>query len=715
MDGELHHRGFIHWHRLCITTPQCTNNGAVGEHMVIMNRKKARGIAAYILALALAAGSFQCIDKPMDPVMPRWDIDLSAPVTDKTYSLSEIVDRSPDVLQVAAGSTLLQLKTSVKAQPTYVGDRIALDPISTAFSSQVGAFSINSASFSLPITIPGLTAGQTQIIPPIPARDVPAANGNVPYVQSAVLQSGTVTLTIENHMPVPMRIESLIIVANEAGGTIGQFDFGTTVIASGSSRSVSANLAGVTVRQRVLVQNIRVSSPGSGTSVVTIPNPMLVAVITSTNLVATSATVSNVDAQHTQVTRSIPLNSETLIKDVWINRGTLNLHVVSDVALQSTLRFRLLEVLTQSGAVYERVINLGARGSQDVSIDLSRCRIHGPANGFVRSLTADVIADVPGSSGSYVTISSTDQFSASVSSSVVVADSAIAVLKPTVIAIDQNVALSLGDITKKFKGSLDIPNASLQFTPQTSMNVPMQLDLRLESKGGNGSTVTLQVPVTKGNAGLGTIDFAPGDVGTFLSRVSGNIPDSLRVVGNVILNPDYDTTMTTNIGRNGSFAGEVAFSVPMSLRIVGGCFADTVVMGDTTNDGKTDQIIDPDVMKDVNLGRMHLEIDNGLPLGVKVKVVLLDNAHNPVLTIPQGEGDSLEIAAGLVVNGDVQSAAHSSRVIELRGTELTQFNNAAYVRMNVSTSTPGATAVNFHTTDNVRVRVWSEFSYRVNQ
>jgi hypothetical protein len=683
--------------------------------MAIMNDNKPLGIAACTLALALATGSFQCIDKPMDPVMPRWDIDLSAPIADKTYSLSEIVEKDPDLLQVAAGSTLLQLKTSVAAQPTYVGDRISLDPISTTFSSQVGQFSINSASFSLPIMIPGLTAGRSQIIPPIPATNVPAATGDVPYIQSAVLQSGTVTLTIENHMPVPMRIEAPVVIANEAGGTIGQFDFGTSLIAAGGSCSVSGNLAGVTVRQRVLVQNIRISSPGSGTSVVTIPNPMLVAAVSSTNLVASSATVSNVDPQHTQVTRSIPLNSETLIKDVWINRGTLSLHVVSGVALQSTLRLRLLEVLTQSGAVYERVINLAARGSQDVSLDLAHCRIHDPANGFVRSLTADVTADVPGSSGSYVTINSTDQFSASVTSSVVIADSAIAVLKPTIIAIDQKVALNLGDLTRKFKGSLDIPNANLRFTPQTSMTMPMELDLRLESRGGNGSTVTLQVPVTKGSAGIGTIDFAPGDVGTFLSSVSGNIPDSLRVVGNVILNPDYDTTMTTNIGRNGSFAGDVAFSVPMSLRIVDGCFADTVVMGDTTNDGKTDHIVDPDVMKDVNLGRMHLEIDNGLPLGVKIKLVLLDIAHNPVLTIPQSEGDSLEIGAGLVVNGDVQSSAHSSRIVELRGSELTQFNNAAYVRMNVITTTPGATAVNFHTTDRVRVRVWSEFSYRVNR
>jgi hypothetical protein len=680
--------------------------------MRIRNRRS--DLAVRILAIALATGAFQCIDKPMDPVMPRWDVDLSAPVADKTYTLAEVAEKNPDVLQVATGSTQLLLKTSVQAAPTLVGDHISLDPISTTFNSQVGSFSINSASFSVPVAIPGLTAGQTSMIPPIPPTDVPAASADVPNVENAVLESGTVTLQIENRMPVSMNVEAPIAVVNQSGGTIAQFDFGTTAIPAGGSRSVSANLAGVTIRKTVQVTNMRVSSPGSGLSVVTVPNPMLVVTINSSNLVATSATVSSVNAQHTQVTRTIPLNSQTLVKDVWINRGTLNFHMVSNVALQSTLRLRLLELLTQSGQPYEQVITLAPRDSQNVTVDLSRYRLHAPSNGFVRALTAEVNADVSAASGSPVTINSTDQFAATVTSSIVVADSAIAVLKPTVIAIDQRVALNLGDFSKKFKGSLDIPNANLRFTPLTSMSVPMELDLRLESRASNGSTTSLSVPVTKGTGSLGIIDFASGDVGHFLTQISGNIPDSMRVVGNVVLNPDYDTTMTTNIGRNGSFGGDVALSVPMSLRIIGGCFADTLVMGDTTHDGKADTIVDPDFMKDVNLGRMHLEIDNALPLGVKVKVVLLDNAHRPVLTIPQSEGDSLEIGAATVVNGDVQSAAHTSRILELKGTELTLFNSAVYVKMSVSTSTSGSEVVNFRTTDNVRVRVWSEFSYRVN-
>jgi hypothetical protein len=111
---------------------------------------------------------------------------------------------------------------------------------------------------------------------------------------------------------------------------------------------------------------------------------------------------------------------------------------------------------------------------------------------------------------------------------------------------------------------------------------------------------------------------------------------------------------------------------------------------------------------------MHIEIDNGLPMGVKVKVVLLDRAHRPLLAVPQTEGDSVAITAGIVSNGDVQASTRSSRILELKGSEVQMFNKAEFVQVSLGVATPGDAAVNFRTTDNVRIRVWSEFSYRVN-
>ncbi len=680
----------------------------------MVNRDKSIAAAVRVLAFALAAGAFQCFDKPVDPVMPRWDVDLTAPIANRSYALAEIAEKDPDLLQVVPGTTQLMLKTSAQAPLTFVGDRIALDPINSSFASELGPFSIKSQPFELSVNIPGFTPGQTTIVPPVPPMNMPAVSGDVPFIDYAMLQSGRVTMRIQNRMPVAIVIEEPITIVDEEGGTIGVLDFGAAPISAGGERSAGTDLGGILVRHRLRVQGMRISSPGSGTSPVTIPDPMLIVTLSAENLIALSANVSNIDAQRIDTTCTIPFDSKTLAKDVWINRGILNFHIVSTVNLPSTVRLRVAELLTQSGQPYERTIPLAPHDSQDIAVDLAHFHLHDPGNGFVRSLTADVSATTVGSAGNFVSIHSTDYVSAKVASSIVVADSAVAVLSPTAIAVDQMIGLNLGDLTTKFGGALTIPGAAMRFTPRTSIVLPMELNLRIESKDRNGSVTTLPVPVTKGNLGLSVIDFSPGDVGNFLSRASGDLPDSLRIVGMVVLNPDHDTTMTARIGRHGYFGGDVDLSLPMTLRIVDGWFADTLVMGDTTGDGNADYLIDPETLNEVNSGKVHLEIDNGLPMGVKMKLVLLDNGRHPLLTIPQSVGDSMEIGAAMVTNGDVQTPAHSTRIITLDKTEVSRFNSAVYVHMSMGVATPGVDAVNFRTTDKVRVRVWSEFSYRVN-
>ena len=71
---------------------------------------------ARITAIGLALGAFQCINKPMEPVMPNWDVDLAAPVANRTYTLGELVEKDTTLLTVSPGGTQLMLKTSVKSK-----------------------------------------------------------------------------------------------------------------------------------------------------------------------------------------------------------------------------------------------------------------------------------------------------------------------------------------------------------------------------------------------------------------------------------------------------------------------------------------------------------------------------------------------------------------------------------------------------------------------
>ena len=669
---------------------------------------------ARITAIGLALGAFQCINKPMEPVMPNWDVDLAAPVANRTYTLGELVEKDTTLLTVSPGGTQLMLKTSVKSDPTLVGDRISLDGFNTSFSSTLGSFSVEGGQMRLNVSIPGFVSGQQTIIPPIPATDIPAASGDLPVIESVFLESGTVSLRIQNRMPVAMRIESPIVARNEGGAAIATFDFGTSLIASGDSRTATTSVAGKAVQKRIRLESIRISSPGSGLSSVTIPDTMLLAEITPASLVATSATVTNLAPQHLSVSQEVPLTGESLVRDVWINRGTLSMRFVSSVDLQTSLRLRLPELLRPNGSAFDQVLIIAPRDSTLLNVDLARYRLHSQTGGFLRSLRAECTADIAPASGSAVTVRSTDNISARITSTQVVADSAVAAIQPTVIAIDETIGLDLGEISSKFRGKINIPAATMVFTPRTSINVPMELNLRFEARDTKGAVSSLEVPVTKGTLGASPITFAAGDVGAFMSSLTGMLPDSLRVVGSIVINPDYDTTVATAIGRNCAFAADVDVAVPMSLSITGGAFSDTLVLGDTTGDGNADKRMDEKTLAEMNSGQLHVEIDNGTPLALKVKFGLMDRLRKTLLLVPQTEGDSIAINGGVVMNGDVYASSRSTFTINLSNIDIRQFNVADLVKVDLALGTSGTSAVNFRTTDKVHVRVWTQFSYRVN-
>lgn len=276
--------------------------------------------------------------------------------------------------------------------------------------------------------------------------------------------------------------------------------------------------------------------------------------------------------------------------------------------------------------------------------------------------------------------------------------------------------MKFGDLSKKFKAQLHFSSAAMRFNPAMTIGFPLQLNLRLEAKK-EGSPVpeVLQVPPTRWKSGLDMINFASFDVARFLSNLSGNIPDSIRLVGNVVVNPDYDTTSIGSVGRNSSFGGDLSLTVPLALSITDGIIADTVPIDDTTKVGSQGNRIDQKTLNAMNYGKLYVEIENGLPVQLAVKIMLLDRLRNTLLTVPQLDGDSVRVSPAVVQDGDVQSHVRTLAVIELRGPELKQFNPAQFVKYALAISTPVGQEVNFRSTDNVHVRIWGEFSYRVNQ
>jgi hypothetical protein len=171
-------------------------------------------------------------------------------------------------------------------------------------------------------------------------------------------------------------------------------------------------------------------------------------------------------------------------------------------------------------------------------------------------------------------------------------------------------------------------------------------------------------------------------------------------------------TLADFVSKDSSFVGATPEGTQLAY---GGHFVDTASIGDTSGTGKGHTLVDQETAADINSIKLHVVIDNAIPLKVALKLQMLDGANGLVLVIPQTAGDSITIPAPAVAGGTVQSPSHAERIIQLAGTEIQQFNSAYSLAYVLLMSTPGAGAVRFESTQTIRIRVWAEFSYQVNK
>jgi hypothetical protein len=661
-----------------------------------------------LIAVILAWTFGGCMSKPQDPMAPRWDVGLSMPVANKSYTMAEIVEKDSSILSVQPGGTLLMYKTSLRTDRSYVGDLLSLDPLHVSAQATLGSFALGGATVAIPVVIPGATSGFP--IPPAPSITLDSASGTIPGIQQALLKSGTATLTVRNTYPAPLTFLDPVNIKNTFGTIVGSFVFSPSTVPAGGQISASVNLTEKLVTSSMELTNMRVSTTGSGGQNVQ-PGNALNATIVVGNLVAHNAVFTQIPPQIlvNNDTTALALQDSTLFKEVRIHSGSLAIHFASHVDVNMFFRYRLIEVLRQGGQTYVDSVLLGPGSTQDKNINLA---------GFtMRSTDGDYLHDIhvvstvnmyQGSNGVPVQITEADSVGVSVQSSTLVADSVVAAIKPTSIQVYKSVALNLGDLTGRFKGQLNIPAANLRFTPETDIQTPMQLNLMFEAVNKQGQRIaTLPVPSKSGGTGREIIDFSPQDVGAFLSQISGALPDSIRVVGSVILNQNYDLSQPIGLGRNSSFGGSLDFGIPMNLAIQNGSLVDTTTVADTTGDGQSDSRIDSKTLDNARTGRLHVEFENGLPLEARLKVRFLNRQRQQLLMIPQAAGDSITVLGGVVAGGDVQLPTLSQLMIELSGAEMKTFNDIDLAIIGLSFSTP-AGIVNFRSTDKVHLRMWVE-------
>jgi hypothetical protein len=676
-------------------------------------------VRAFLLLLSLFA--VNCSRDLQTPLAPKWDVDLTVPITDRTLTLGEMIDRDSSLIHVGAGNQLVFSK-SVAAPPTFVGDQITWTPSAATGQLRLGAFSMKVDPVILSMNVPGLVPGATV---PVPASsfvlpDVPNAMQDEATITCA---SGTIGMTIRNNLPVQLVGTSPVKLVDGQGTIQAFFDFTNVAIPPGGSQTIYDDLTDRTIGNGTGISGFSFHTPGSGTPVTIPADSMLVATLSTSGLRASNAHMSGIPAQRLvdNAKTNMDFVDSTIIQDVRAKSGRLALEFRNRINLGVLLKFRLSELWRSVGGrmvQFEDSVSLTADGEASYEMNLAGYRIASPTGGLVTSLELVSAVIIPSDVTTPVGLHDTDKVEISMSMlSPIVIDSANAVLKPTWIDMNTVVPLGLGTAVQKYKWQLLIPSASLVLNTNSTVDCPADLYLTLSAtKDAAGNLATLTVPASQRRltGGQGVITFDETEVGAFLSQLSAGLPDSIRISGKVLVNPSDvyvpGAAGLRSIGRNCSFGGTLSLNVPLKVGFGGSVYCDTAAVGDGKQRPPSGEV------DGVNTGRVMMQLENALPMQVGVKLRLMDFMRQPILTIPQSGVPVQMTSASVDAQGNVTMPAHSTVVLELNHAEAQLVSPACYVEYTFDLSTSlGSPAVYFKTTDYIHVQSWSEISYGVNK
>jgi hypothetical protein len=680
-------------------------------------------MAEALLVTVLSLASFNCIKDPVTPVAPSWDVDLTFPVGSRTFTLGDMVDRDSTTLKADAAHRLVYTKT-MTAPPTLVGDRIRITPSDAGGQIRLGTFAVQVQPVVTGINVPSIPRGLTV---PVPSQtlNLPTVATDMASSGALDVRSGSVGLTIRNNLPVDIQSLNPIQLVDDHGTVEASFDYGGGVIPAGGSRTVYDNLAGRSLGDGLNIAGLNFSTPGSVTPVRIPSDSMLVATMIMDNLRASTAKVTGIPAQrlidndHT----AIALSDSTLVSSASLRSGALRFDFTNRIALGVQFKFRLEELLRVApggAAPFEDSLYLPAFGAASYTLDVSHCLLQGQSRQLLRSLQLTSSIIIPVSVTGQVAIHDTDRVQIAMTAlSPIVADSVTGVVKPTWFDVNSAVALNAGAFSSKFAGQLVIPSASLTLSTLNTAGFPADLDLRIAASKSSGETVYLDMPAGQRRVrpGVDLVAFDGAAVGRFLSQLSGKLPDSLRITGRVLVNPpdcySLGAAGAGSVGRNSSLGGIVALSIPMTIGISQASYRDTADFGVTEDGG---QKPGQSQLANVNGAKLTLEVQNGLPARVGVRVHLLDAQHRPLLTLPQS-GQWLQAEAATVdAQGIAAAPGVSTLTVDLSHAEAQLYMPAEFVEyeLDLSTAAGGAPVV-FLTSDAVKVRVWTQCSYGVNR
>jgi hypothetical protein len=661
---------------------------------------------AFVCACVILAG---CFEKPLAPVAPVWGVQLNVPLMNRTYTVSQLVEKDSTLLH-SDPSGLVVYSNSQQFSPISVRNDLKVDPASDTYESRIGTFKIKSppskvARLSAGDLNPALGSGQGQLvaIPPFNFSLVGQAFPTVREVERGTISSGQVVVTLVNNMPFP--IENVFLTVQSQLGRVLEFAHAAPIQSKDSVKQ-TYSLAGLTIGN-LLSFDFSGHVPGGGSAVIDTSSAVVVRLDFPTVIQASSA-VAELPADTISTSDGFSLDDSTRIDYAKISTGSMTVTLNNALGLSGEVTLVIPELRELGGGAF----------TEDIPFTISQqtIRVVYPLAGYsVQSpsgrLTYNVTTKTDDTGDNMVTMDSSMNVFGSVTTSVIYFDKFQGTLKPTNVSMNVSKSVDLGETNRIFTGTAKFSQARVILTVTNPTQFAVDLNAMLTGRSTfTGQSANLSIPQDQRRVSSPqttiVLDETNSNIVSFLNSFSGKLADEFTVSGNALLNPDY---VSGSVSGNDSVGIAFSIELPLTAGIVGGIARDT-----------TNVDISSETRKDIDrasYGKVTFEVANGLPASIELSLDMLDSQRKKLLTLPKALQAPVAVSGAPVdALGRVVVPASSTTYLELMSDDIDKIEQTEYVvySLSIETTNGGTVPVQFLTTDSVHVRAYSTLNYRVN-
>ncbi len=684
-----------------------------------------------LLAVLFLIFLYGCFEKPSEPVLPTWDVDLTVPILEKTFTLGELVEKDTTYFKIGSNNQIYYSTTS-ELEATTVGDNLKISDISTSAQTQLGNFEIkNPGTITASIKVYEIFPALSSNIPPgnyIIPSNAPGQTVSVNFTafesfQSVKFHNGILRITATNGLPVPLIFpDGLKIYAQDdpSKTPIVALFVGDTLNPN-STKTAEANLAGKTL-PAALGLTATIFSPGSGGQAVYLDvNQMFLTVSASLENLSIAEATARIPTQTEPVVIDSSFTLEpnepqpNLINEIVFKSGQMRIEIVNniDLGLNGSLTLYNFRKKTDNSPL-QISLNIGRKNSTNnrviQNIDLANYKLVGNLSNQI-SYRVEVRTEDTGDE--FRTVTKNDGFSAGISLSNLVIESISGKVKPTEINFEEQ-RISLGglkDYREKFKGSLRLDDIQVELNLVKTAQFTFDMNLKVKAKSiKTGKVDSLEIPIAQrrfsGTSHRIVLNKSNSNIVNFINSFTsgdGEFPDSLLITGFVFLNPNYELGQ---VSSSDSIYGSVTISFPASFGISNAEFRDTSEVEELSEDTKKE-------IDKMNYGKLFVEIENGLGVELRFRATLFGFVMDSLVSIPRAN-DFLITSAPVDNNGFSVGASKSINVIELERNEIQKLKNMKFIRSFISLNTAeSGKIVKFRTTDSIKVKIYGTLNYKV--